>query len=337
MKRMRGKHLQQRPRRASASVKYPDEVTRLPQRVTHAAKPLRPRESPDEVIHGNDPAPAGYLPTEMLFAGWSDWGPHRVWSHSMPLYYALELCLAGDGMLTIGGRTHHIRAGDMFIMPAGVAREYHTGATGRWRKVFVGMARSMVAEIVDSLGLGDVTVFRPSQPKAQDVERIMNECILLFRDEPEGYRMALAKHAYDLLLIAAEAIGRGTPLPLTRAMRYVRDNVGQKLTVTDLARIVGYSRSGLYRLFYQHTGMGVHQWLVTRRVERAKAMLTIADSPIKTVADHVGYAAPYQFSAVFRRVTGLSPSAFRRESRADTLKASHSRASNVPAARRNSS
>jgi len=51
-------------------------------------------------------------------------------------------------------------------------------------------------------------------------------------------------------------------------------------------------------------------------------MLTIADSPIKTVADHVGYTAPYQFSAVFRRVTGLSPSAFRRESRANTLKAS---------------
>jgi two-component system response regulator YesN len=57
--------------------------------------------------------------------------------------------------------------------------------------------------------------------------------------------------------------------------------------------------------------MTLRQFLDLKRVERAKALLLEPHSSIKQVAFALGYADQHQFSRVFRRVTGTSPTGFR--------------------------
>jgi AraC-like DNA-binding protein len=65
-------------------------------------------------------------------------------------------------------------------------------------------------------------------------------------------------------------------------------------------------------MFKRSTGLAPHQYLGNIRLERAKQMLADGRAPIIEIAYEVGYANPSQFSAFFRKRTGLSPSEFRR-------------------------
>lgn len=97
-----------------------------------------------------------------------------------------------------------------------------------------------------------------------------------------------------------------------RVTAYIQDNLGQDIGLTELAAIVGLSRYHFCTAFRLATGRTPHEWLARARVERAQAMLAQPGAAITDVALAVGYSTPSAFTAAFRRLTGTTPSAFRR-------------------------
>ncbi len=69
------------------------------------------------------------------------------------------------------------------------------------------------------------------------------------------------------------------------------------------------------RLFKAETGLSPHQYVIHRRVDRAKALLADADLTIAEVARAVGFANHSHLSSHVRRLLGVSPGTLRRESR----------------------
>lgn len=67
------------------------------------------------------------------------------------------------------------------------------------------------------------------------------------------------------------------------------------------------------RAFKQSMGVPPFAWLLGRRIERAKDLLADPRVPLADVALAVGFAAQPQFTTAFRRVTGTTPGAWRRE------------------------
>jgi AraC family transcriptional regulator, transcriptional activator of pobA len=61
------------------------------------------------------------------------------------------------------------------------------------------------------------------------------------------------------------------------------------------------------------TGQTVGQWIVALRMAEARRRLRETDERVDIVGERVGYPDPSHFSRVFRRVHGLSPTAFRRD------------------------
>jgi len=85
----------------------------------------------------------------------------------------------------------------------------------------------------------------------------------------------------------------------------------EPLTVGDLARAAGLSPAHFSREFRRTFGEAPHQYLLTRRLERAAALLRNTDRTVTDVCFAVGLASVGSFITSFRRVYGLAPSAYR--------------------------
>jgi len=87
------------------------------------------------------------------------------------------------------------------------------------------------------------------------------------------------------------------------------------LTLEDLAREAGLSSNHLLRMFKQVFGATPHQYLTARRLERARYLLAHTDQPVTEICLSVGFASLGAFSWLFRRRVGVSPAAYRRQTR----------------------
>lgn len=88
--------------------------------------------------------------------------------------------------------------------------------------------------------------------------------------------------------------------------------------VHRLARISGVSEAHFARAFKDAFGVPPHRYLLTRRIERAKALLRDTDLPITDIALQTGWDSLGTFGRTFRDITGKSPSALRAKERAES-------------------
>lgn len=86
--------------------------------------------------------------------------------------------------------------------------------------------------------------------------------------------------------------------------------------VRRLARVSGVSAAHFARSFKEAFGVPPHRYLLTRRIERATALLRDTDVPITEIAFQTGWGSLGTFGRTFRDVTGESPGAIRARAKA---------------------
>lgn len=121
----------------------------------------------------------------------------------------------------------------------------------------------------------------------------------------------------DLRGITPKTSGRSTiSLPntvLERVGDYVGDNLSGNVSVQEMASLAGLSRYHFSRLFKQSTGLSPHQYVVSSRVERAKAILSNTNLPVGEVSRLCGFSHHQHLNRHFQRLVGATPKQFRQE------------------------
>ncbi len=105
---------------------------------------------------------------------------------------------------------------------------------------------------------------------------------------------------------------RVEPTWLRQARRLLEDQPTFSPDYQAVARELGMGLSTLRRRFRGATGMTLHEYLVGRRIDRAKHRLVDTDTPIKQIADDLSYRDVFYFARQFRQVLGVPPAAYRR-------------------------
>jgi AraC-like DNA-binding protein len=100
-----------------------------------------------------------------------------------------------------------------------------------------------------------------------------------------------------------------------RALRNMHDKPAHPWTLDELAAEAGASRASLARRFHNLVGEPPMTFLKNWRMAMAADLLCQPDETVSTVAEKVGYATPFAFSAAFKRVRGLSPQEHRTSGR----------------------
>src|SRR5881275_2860308 len=98
---------------------------------------------------------------------------------------------------------------------------------------------------------------------------------------------------------------------LLRAKDLADAHYAEPLEVDDLARAAGLSKAHFSREFRRVFGESPHAYLLTRRLERAAALLRTTDHSVADVCFSVGLQSVGSFTTSFTRTYGMSPTAYR--------------------------
>ena len=106
--------------------------------------------------------------------------------------------------------------------------------------------------------------------------------------------------------------GGGLPRHRLRAViEYIDGHLGREVSLDDLAAVARLSPYHFARLFKNSTGLPPHQFVIARRVERAKELLREgARLPLAEIAAEVGFADQSHFTRHFKRLVGVTPRQF---------------------------
>ena len=158
------------------------------------------------------------------------------------------------------------------------------------KQVFAPSAYSEILRLLDSLLSGCAAGERPSEAAcSQLIHRLL--CLLL--------------------------LGEGTPAAgqrdrMTQAIRYMNHHLYEPITVQTVADAVSLSPSPFSRQFKVHTGYSPYEYIVLRRIDKAKHLLTSTQMSVKEIAYHTGYNSEENFIHSFQKNVGISPGMFRK-------------------------
>jgi AraC family transcriptional regulator len=217
------------------------------------------------------------------------------------------------------------RAGVVTIIPAGSSARWDIpGPVNVVQLYLPHRTLERVAGEADASTPGDL-LERTGHP-----DPITSRLLLSASDALEGSAAldALFRHQLtDLLatrLLAAHAgttdafeptLGGLSPTALRRAIERLRSDSDADVSLAALASDAGLSRFHFCRAFKDSTGLSPHAWLRQHRHEQAMNMLRDTDESIVSIAATLGYSSQTAFAAAFRKLTGETPSDWRRRMR----------------------
>jgi AraC family transcriptional regulator len=106
------------------------------------------------------------------------------------------------------------------------------------------------------------------------------------------------------------ASARLQPRHLQRIDRFIDQNIEGVLRIDDLAALVGLSRYHFLRCFKRATGLSPLQYVLAKRVERARRLLAESGESIAAIAYATGFSSQSHLNAMFKRHFGITPGAF---------------------------
>lgn len=235
-------------------------------------------------------------------------------------YHSITVLLSSPGSSVWcygAGKCRSIRpaAGDVFFCPAYVATAVRSEKA--FECILLCLSPTIFSRVTNAGGvtLGDAApaIMRKDSFIQQVVTSLADEVGRERRAGGELFASSLAtalgvhlSREYAYGSEASKPVARLSDDELARLNQHIIRNLDTPLTLEDLASFVGRSRFHLSRLFKASTGMTPHQYVVRRRVERARELLR-AGGAIAGVAAAVGFASQSHLNAHIRRAFGCTP------------------------------
>lgn len=132
-------------------------------------------------------------------------------------------------------------------------------------------------------------------------------------------RLALVASLFNLPSSTVEPEKSGAKaLPkwrLARIFNFVEANIGEQISLADLAGAAGMSRMYFASQFRAATGLRPHAYVQRRRIARAQELLVTTSNSLVDIALSVGFQSQSHFSVIFRKIVGDTPYCWRRTHR----------------------
>ena len=243
--------------------------------------------------------------------------PGYTWGPATRDHYLLHFVTEGKGVLKGPCGTLEIPAGGLFFIRPGELCCYVADEETPWEYYWVGFNGTEAHRMLGLTPFGEqVQLIFPENP-----DRI-RRCLKRIYDARGNSPAAEARMLGGLYLFLGalmEESGSGSVRQTTarqyvdKAARYISHNFSRDITIEDIADFVGISPSHLYRVFSQELGIPPTRFLTSYRINEACALLRGSGMSVSEVAASAGFRDPLYFSRVFKKIKGISPTAYERK------------------------
>lgn len=115
----------------------------------------------------------------------------------------------------------------------------------------------------------------------------------------------------DVVLAMSRPHEAGQERSVRRAIAFIRDHVGEPLTLAKVARVAGFAPNYFCKVFAQREKTTFQRYVRQRRIERAERMLVTTTFSAEQIARLCGFGSRTHFHRAFKQSSGLSPVAYR--------------------------
>lgn len=228
--------------------------------------------------------------------------PHQHECYEL-VYYVNAL-----GTSNIGAKNFHYRTSSFAIIPPGYKHDEKHTPDAEAEVLFIGF-------LCDNSRLSNLAgVYDDDKEHTvlQTLLRIKQE----FQRKREGFAELMNLQLGEIIVHLLRNVDDGlSSLPAEDRMQYVMnymdENFLQRLTISSLSELSGYSYDRFRHLFKERYHLSPLRYLLLKRLDYAKSLLRHTQLPISEVSAASGFVNDAQFCSIFKREIGLTPRKFR--------------------------
>jgi len=166
-------------------------------------------------------------------------------------------------------------------------------------------------EILPQFAIEDPVIYGLGLALKRDIESDNRGSLLYAESATTMLAVHILRHYAVKRLIFKNFVGGISRSKLKLVIDYINDNLSEKLSLVQLAKLVQISPNHFVRLFKQSTGLTPYQFVLDCRIEKAKQLLKNHKLTITEISHQLGFYDQSRFTNTFRKRVGITPKRFR--------------------------
>ena len=228
--------------------------------------------------------------------------------------YIFEYVYSGKGYIECEGIKYSVGAGDFYFLNNNTSHIYYSDHDDPYRKIWVNVRGTLITKLLEAYSITAPVVVLPLDAKEplEEIGRIFKEdCELDSKLERTSLLLHRIIYMMDKALRKEE-----TNIDLPQKLKmYIDNSENFSLTVEQLAEKFHLNSNYTTSVFKRKFGTTPKQYMLERKMTHAKQLLANKNCEIKEIAATLSFSSVYHFSNTFKRLTGQTPSEFRRSTK----------------------
>jgi AraC-like DNA-binding protein len=244
----------------------------------------------------------GFYDINPLLCGEEQCGPLHCVGPAVRGHYLLHYVFSGKGFLHTGGRECAVGAGQIFVVTPHVQTLFHADEKQPWHYGWIGFESCLELDFLFSNPIIDA-------PEARHIFQALCGCeqVHIARE------FYICSKIYELLSLLSEQKiqpQESAPSYILKAVNYIESNYMQPVGINKLARLLNLDRSYFSIAFKRAVGKSPQEYLVDYRLEKAAELMLRHSYRPGEAGQNVGYPDIFNFSRMFKRRFGVSPTEY---------------------------
>ncbi len=227
--------------------------------------------------------------------------------------YVFEYVYSGKGYIECDGIKYSVGPGDLYFLNNNTSHIYYSDSADPYRKLWINVRGTLISKLLEAY---EITA--PVVVLHMDVKEQFEALRTIFSEEMDlqDRLFATGLRLHEIIALMDKGLKKNeVNIDLAQRLKmYIDNRMDFSLTVEQLAECFHLNSNYTTSVFKRRYGITPKQYMLERKMTHAKQLLTNQRCEIKEIAATLSFSSVYHFSNTFKRLTGQTPSEFRRTS-----------------------
>ncbi len=236
-------------------------------------------------------------------------------SHSHDRELELIQIVSGTGNVIVGENIESFSEGAVLLID-GAALHYicpDPGVSYIRNKVIID--KGHIYDFVRGFMKGGLVFWQASEEQQKELDEMFFRAVTAFREEKELLAFSEVFRILHLCTEFDRKSGKAYRGVVADIMNYINRKAPENVSLAELSAVLHKNQYYICRVFKRETGMTVHAYMNSLRIQQARMLLRDTDRPVAEIADVTGFNGLSSLTKSFKKAVGMTPTAYRKKFR----------------------